>query len=78
MRERGGGRRIHFIRSGSLKTIDPRTPKMSGRRVARRVFTDQADIACTKREAPLGVFGEARKLHPTKNHWSTGWGERRE
>ena len=31
-------------------TIDPRVPTM--RKGARRVFTDQADIACTEREAP--------------------------
>ena len=34
-------------------TIDPRTPTMPGG--ARRVFTDQAGIVCTKREAPWVV-----------------------
>ena len=36
---------------------------------ARRVFTGQADIACTKREAPLGARQVRMKgeLRPTKN-----------
>ena len=38
---------------------------------ARRVFTDQADIACTKREAPWGVPASPMKgeLHAAKNHF---------
>ena len=36
------------------KTIDPRTPPLRRRGGARRVFTDQADTECTKREAPSG------------------------
>ena len=39
-----------FMHGRSRMTKDPRIPAMPGR--ARRVFTDQADIASTKREAP--------------------------
>ena len=35
----------------SHMTIDPRIPAVPG----RRVFTDQTDDACTKREAPWGI-----------------------
>ncbi|CAN0231465.1 unnamed protein product [Laminaria digitata] len=53
-----------FMHGRGRMTIDPRIPTMPGRSTsgyrrpgrqrrdgARRVFTDQADIACTKREA---------------------------
>ena len=45
----GGGTR--FVHGRSRKTIDPRVPTMTGRSMLG-VFTDQADIACTKCEAP--------------------------
>ena len=50
-------------------TIDPRTPKLWGGD-ARRVFTDQADIACTKREAEYEILGESREGYAAsfKNH----------
>ena len=37
---------------------------------ARLVFTDQADIAWTKRKAPryIGASRMKGELHPTKNH----------
>ena len=45
----GGGGCTQFVHGRSRMTIDPRTLCREG---ARRVFTNQADIACTKREAP--------------------------
>ena len=53
-------------------TIDPRIPTMAGRSTS--VFTDQADIGCTKRVSAVrcsasGVKGE---LHPTKNRLRDG------
>ena len=47
----GGGCIVLAIMHGcSLTTIDPRIPTISGR--STRGFTDEAGIACTKREAP--------------------------
>ena len=40
----------YFMHIHNLKTVDPPIPQY--RDGARRIFTDQADIACTKREAP--------------------------
>ena len=45
---RHGGVCTHSMHSRSRMTVDPRTPTMPDG--ARRVFTDQADIAFTKRE----------------------------
>ena len=48
----------YFMHSRSLTAIDGyglSYPYNSGTRV-RRVFTDQADIACTKREADFGTL----------------------
>ena len=42
----------HVMHDRCRMTIDP----AGCRDRARRVFTDQADIACTKREAPSGVW----------------------
>ena len=41
----------HVMHGRTRITIDPRYPYNAGDG-ARRVFTDQADIACTKRKAP--------------------------
>ena len=43
------------MRGRNRMTINPRIPTVQCRDGARRVFTNQADIACPKREAPLGV-----------------------
>ena len=43
----------HVMHGRSRMTIDPRIPTMPGRNTSG--FTDQADIACTKREVPGGV-----------------------
>ena len=52
----GGGWGVLDIMHGcSRMTIDPRIPTMPGRG-ARRVFIDQADVACTRHEAPRGVW----------------------
>ena len=48
------GRVMHGRSIYSRMTIDPRIPAQC-RDGVRRVSTDQADIACTKREAPWGV-----------------------
>ena len=62
--KREGGGVIHFRHNRSHVTIDPRTPTMlilaplQCRDGARRVFTDQAGVACAKREAPC----EARRV----------------
>ena len=51
----GGGEGVFMsCMAIGVMTIDPRIPKMPAkcRDRVRRVFTDQADIACTKREAP--------------------------
>ena len=50
--DEGGGGGTHFMHHRSLNTIDPRI--LQGRHRARRVLTDQADIACTQREAQGG------------------------
>ena len=47
--EGGGG--TQFVHGRSRMTIDPRIPVLC-RDGARRLFTKQADIPCTKREAP--------------------------
>ena len=49
-----------------LETIDPRIPPMPGRSTSG-FHRDEANIACTKREAPRGFRRVARKgeLHPT-------------
>ena len=49
-----GGGVCARVMHGSRMTIDPRIP-LQCRDDACRVFTDQADIACTKRETPRGV-----------------------
>ena len=61
------------MHSRSVKTVDPRIPERPGRST-RRVFTGQADIACTKREALWCVIRGRMKgeLHPTKNHLGGG------
>ena len=46
----GGGGGTQFVHGRSCMTIDPRIPTMPGR--STLVFTNQADIACAKREAP--------------------------
>ena len=46
----GAGGGTQFIHGRSRVTIDPRIRSI--RDGARRVFTNQSDIACTKREAP--------------------------
>ena len=46
----GMGGCTQFVHGRSRTTIDPRIPTMPDG--ARRVFTNQADIACIKREAP--------------------------
>ena len=51
IKREGGSGVVITVHGCSRMTIDPRTPTMPGRR-ARRVFTDQAGIASTKREAP--------------------------
>ena len=51
-RPTGRGRCTHFMHNRSFKTIDPRIPGLQCRDEARRVFTDQADMARTKHEAP--------------------------
>ena len=50
---RAGGGCTHFMHNHSLKAIEPRIPTTPDG--ARSVSTDQADLACTKREAPRGV-----------------------
>ena len=52
----GGGGVLIVMNSRSLETIDPRTPMIECRDGARQVFTDQADIACTKRDRGDGAF----------------------
>ena len=49
-RRGSGGGCTHVMHGRSRMTIDPRIPFC--RDGARRVFTDQEDIVCTKREAP--------------------------
>ena len=49
-----GGGCTHVMHRRNRMIIDPRIPTMPGGG-ARRVFTDHADIVCTKREAPRGV-----------------------
>ena len=44
----GGG--AQFVHQRSRMVIDPRIPTMPGG--SSSSFTNQADIACTKREAP--------------------------
>ena len=46
---RGGGC-TQFVHGRSPMTIGPRIPTMPGRSTSG--FTNQADIACTKRQAP--------------------------
>ena len=48
------------MHSRSLKTIDPSHSYTTSGDRARRVFTDQADVACTKRER--GPGGEGRRV----------------
>ena len=54
-RARGGGKGggTQFVHNRSRMTIDPRIPTMPGRSTPG--FTNQADIACAKREVPWGV-----------------------
>ena len=53
--------------------IDPRIPIIQYRDGARRVFTDQADIACTKREIPRGVrWGDTHFMHSRGRGWGGG------
>ena len=47
----GGGGCTQFVHDRSPMPIDPHTSTMPGRNTSR-VFTNQADITCTKREAP--------------------------
>ena len=56
---RGGGV-TRFMHSRSLQTID--LAPLQRQDSARRVFTDQADIACTKSEALCGVRRVARRV----------------
>ena len=42
--------------------IDPRIPILCCRDGARRVFTDRADIVCTKREEPWRVLRDAQTV----------------
>ena len=51
-----GGGGTQFVHGRSRMIIDPRIRTMPG----RRVFTNQADIACTKREV-CKVFGESHE-----------------
>ena len=56
--------------------LRPQTlPSLLCRDGARRVFTDQANIACTKREAPRGVLESRMKheLQATKNQGGGGY-----
>ena len=46
----------HVMHGRSRMTLDPRIPTMPGWNGARGVFTDQADIASAKSEAPWGVW----------------------
>ena len=48
-RERGGGRCIQFVDGRSRMTVAPRIPTMPGRSTSG---FNQADIDCTKGEAP--------------------------
>ena len=56
---RGGGV-LDLMHGRSHMSIDP-LASLQYWDGARRVFTEQADVACTKREAPRGVGRVARR-----------------
>ena len=65
--EGGGGGRTRCIVMHGCSRVRPETlASLVCRDGARWVFTDQADTACTKREAPVRFSHERVKLHPTK------------
>ena len=47
------------VHSRILKTLDPHIPILPRRSTSS--YTDQANAACTKREAPRKVFGESHE-----------------
>ena len=59
LRWRGGRGRVGELMSRMAAVVKPyagyRISTTTPRRIARRVFTDQKDIACAKRETPRGV-----------------------
>ena len=62
------GESAKFMLVRGYRAIDPCFPSMPDG--VRRAFADQADIACTEREAPRGIRRMSRvkgELHHTNN-----------